>query len=66
MRLPVIPLVTNRFSPTGGVISAVSTSTMITMPSQTGSNPRPIMIGAMIGMVVIIIDSVSMKQPSTT
>ena len=28
---------TNRLSPTGGVINAASTRTMIRMPSQTGS-----------------------------
>src|SRR5690606_18561127 len=48
----MLPLVrrlctTNRFRPTGGVINAASTRMMMTMPSQTGSKPSAIMIGAM-------------------
>jgi hypothetical protein len=36
---------------------------IITMPYQTGSKASENISGAMIGIVVIIIDSVSMKQP---
>ena len=53
----------NRFNPTGGVIRAVSSKIVIRMPSQTGSKPMPIKIGAISGVVVISIDNVSMKQP---
>ena len=55
----------NRFRPTGGVISAVSSSTIIRMPNQTGSKPMAITTGVMIGTVAIIIDSDSMNMPST-
>ena len=57
---------TNRFRPTGGVTSAVSTNKIIMMPNQIGSKPSLNITGAMIGMVVIIIDKVSMKQPKIT
>ncbi|MNU11252.1 hypothetical protein D3C72_2589620 [compost metagenome] len=49
--------------PTGGVMRAASTKIMIKIPSQTGSKPKAIITGATMGMVVIIIDSVSMNMP---
>ena len=61
----------NRFIPTGGVISPVSTTISTRMPNQmaTCSDDMPkssaIIIGKKIGMVSRIIDRLSMTQPST-
>src|SRR3546814_3019580 len=59
------PCTTNRLRPTGGVIRAVSSSTIIRIPNHTGSKPMEITTGVMIGTVAIIIDSDSMNMPST-
>src|SRR5438876_11846650 len=61
--LPRTPCTMNRLTPTGGVIIAASTRMMIMIPNHTGSYPSLKMTGAMIGMVVIIMAMVSMKQP---
>ena len=57
------PCTTNRFTPTGGVIRAVSVSSITSTPNQTGSYPTATTISVTTGTVVIVIASVSMKQP---
>ena len=51
--------------PTGGVINAVSKSTISRIPNQTGSKPSAITIGAISGAVVRSMDNVSIKKPIT-
>ena len=46
-------------------MSAASIRTVSTMPHQIGSQPSSNTIGAMNGVVRIIMEIVSMKQPST-
>ena len=64
-------LITNTFNPTGGVISPISTTLSVMMPNQilrsSGFRPKSsaATIGQKIGMVIRIMASESMTQPST-
>src|SRR3546814_7213878 len=59
------PCTTNRLRPTGGVIRAVSSSTIIRILNHNGSKPMENITGVMIGNEAIIIDSDSMNMTST-
>jgi len=64
-----IELITNTFSPTGGVINPTSTTIRVIMPNQSfrSSAPRPksnpAIIGQNIGTVSSIIERESMTNP---
>ena len=66
-----MPLMTKRLSPTGGVMSPVSTTMSTMMPNQiavsSGLRPRSsdMTMGKKIGMVRRIMESESMRQPKT-
>src|SRR3990167_5944523 len=57
---------TNRFIPTGGLISPISTIVTTRMPNQTGSSPRLTISGKKTGRVSSTIDSSSIAVPSRT
>ena len=59
-----IPFTTKILSPTGGVIKPISIFNVITIPNQMGSNPRPVMIGNKIGVVIKIIAAGGIKNPN--
>ena len=59
-------LMTNRLSPTGGWISPISITTVMTTPNQTRSKPAPRNGGRMIGAVIRMILAGGRKKPSTT
>ena len=56
---------TNRFMPTGGLMSPISTTQTMMMPNQTGSKPRCTTTGKNTGIVSSTIDSSSMAVPSS-
>ena len=60
----VIPLITNKFIPTGGVIIPISTQSVETTPKKIGSNPSVVRAGKTKGMVTTTILTGSIKQPS--
>src|SRR6266540_3689391 len=57
------PLTTNSTRPNGGVIVAISMLSSMIAPNQIGEKPSVVTIGKKIGIVSIMIDSGSMKQP---
>ena len=61
-----MPDVTNRFSPTGGVIMPISMLTVMMMPRCTGWMPSAVAIGNMIGAKISTTDVASMKLPATS
>ncbi|MNT93221.1 hypothetical protein D3C72_2346400 [compost metagenome] len=56
---------TNRLNPTGGVTSAISTSSTMKMPNQTRSKPAACTIGSTVAVVSAIIEMPSSAVPST-
>ena len=62
--LPVMFCSTNKLKPTGGVTSAISTSSTMKMPNQTTSNPALIIIGSTTVEVSTIIEMPSSAVPS--
>jgi TRAP-type uncharacterized transport system fused permease subunit len=62
--MPVMPAVTNRFSPTGGVTIPISRFTVMMMPRCTGSMPSLVAIGNRIGARIRMMPVGSMKQPA--
>ena len=63
IRSPVIPWITNRLKPTGGVIWAISTTTTRNTPNQILSNPAACTRGRVIGRVMTMLDMPSSTQP---
>ena len=59
------PWMTKRFMPTGGVISPISATVTSRMPNQIGSKSSARITGKTNGTVSRIMESASMKQPST-
>src|SRR3546814_14057775 len=64
--IPVIPEVTNRLSPTGGVIMPISMFTTMMMPRWIGSMPSFMAMGNRIGARIRMIAEGSMKLPATS
>ena len=64
MDIPVIPLVTNKFNPTGGVTIPISIFTTIMIPKWIGSIPSWIAIGKKIGVKINKIAVGSIKSPA--
>ena len=62
---PEIPLITNRFIPNGGVISANSKLIISRVPYQIGLMPSSSMTGKIIGVVINMIAIVSRTIPKT-
>ena len=62
--MPVMPEVTNRLRPTGGVIMPISMLTTMMMPRWIGSMPSCIAIGNRIGARIKMIAEGSMKLPA--
>ena len=62
----VMPLMTNRFSPTGGVMRPSSMLIVSTTPNQMGSNPAAVMTGIRIGVVIRMMAAGGRKQPATS
>jgi len=60
-----IPLITYKFSPTGGVIKPISIFIVKITANQIGSNPTPSIIGSKIGVVIKIIATGGRKKPAT-
>ncbi|MNL12772.1 hypothetical protein D3C87_1336480 [compost metagenome] len=65
LSLPVMFCSTNRLKPTGGVTSAISTSSTTKMPNQTRSKPAFWIIGSTTALVSTIIEMPSSAVPST-
>ena len=61
-----IPLITYKFSPTGGVINPISILIVNTTANQIGSKPAPSIIGNNIGVVIKIIATGGKKKPATS
>lgn len=59
------PFMTNSSIPNGGVINPASKLISMNTPNQTGSKTRSFTMGMKIGMQIIMMDMVSMKQPMT-
>ena len=57
---------TKRLKPTGGVISAISTSSTMKMPNHTRSKPAAWTIGMTMEVVSTIIETPSSAVPSST
>ena len=57
------PFMTKRRIPKGGVDMAISRLSNIRIANQMGSYPRPWMTGIKMGIVIIIMDTCSMKVP---
>ncbi len=64
--MPVTADVTNRFSPTGGVIRPISMFTTMMTPRWIGSIPSSTAIGKRIGARIRMIADGSMKAPATS
>ena len=62
----VMPLITNRFRPTGGVISPSSMLMVRITPNHTGSNCAARRIGIRIGVVIRMMAAGGRKQPATS
>ena len=62
---PLMVCRTNRLKPTGGVTSAISTSSTRKMPNHTRSNPACCTIGSTTTVVSTIMDMPSSAVPST-
>ena len=58
-------LITKMFSPTGGWISPISITIVISTPNQIRSKPAALSGGRMIGAVIRMIDTGGRKKPST-
>ncbi len=58
--------ITKMFSPTGGWISPISITIVITMPNQIRSKPAARSGGRITGAVIRMIDTGGRKKPSTT
>jgi hypothetical protein len=63
---PVMVCMTKRLKPTGGVISAISTSSTMKMPNQTRSKPACCTSGMTIEVVSTIIETPSSAVPRMT
>ena len=63
---PLIDCSTNSTKPTGGVTSAISTSSTMKMPNQTGSIPTFWIIGSTMVVVSTIIETPSSAVPRIT
>ncbi len=59
-----IPCITNKLSPTGGVIRPISILMVIITPNQIGSKPAAVIIGYNIGAVIRMIATGGKKQPA--
>src|SRR6266545_1403591 len=59
-------LMTKMLSPTGGWMSPISMTTVITTPNQTRSNPAALRGGRTIGAVIRMIETGGRKNPSIT
>jgi hypothetical protein len=60
-----IPWITNKLSPTGGVINPISILIVKITPNQIGSNPAAVIIGYNIGAVIRMIATGGKKHPAT-
>ena len=60
-----IPCITNKLSPTGGVINPISILIVKITPNQIGSNPAAVIIGYNIGAVIRMIATGGKKHPAT-
>ena len=65
LSLPVMFCSTNRLKPTGGVTSAISTSSTMKMPNHTRSKPAFWIIGSTTAAVSTIMQMPSSAVPST-
>jgi hypothetical protein len=63
-RSGLIPLITKRFTPTGGVMFASSLIFTINTPNQTGSYPKFLIAGTTIGSVIRHIEIGSKNIPN--
>lgn len=61
--IPVMPFITNKFIPTGGVIIPISTNKVADTPKKIGSNPSAVSTGKRNGIVTTTILTGSIKQP---
>ena len=59
-----IPWITNKLSPTGGVIRPISILMVIITPNQIGSKPAAVIIGYKIGAVIRMIATGGKKHPA--
>ncbi|MCY1550760.1 hypothetical protein D9M68_870350 [compost metagenome] len=62
--MPVTPLVTNRFRPTGGVTMPISMFTTMITPRWIGSMPSSVAMGNRIGARIRMMPVGSMKLPA--
>jgi hypothetical protein len=59
-----IPCITNKLSPTGGVIRPISILMVMITPNQIGSKPAAVIIGYNIGAVISMIATGGKKHPA--